>query len=203
MDEAEQVLTFWFGSLADGFADDAHRGLWFGGGTKFDQACEKACASLAVRAADGDLDHWQDAPRSCLAFIILCDQIPRNIHRGRPLAFATDGPALNAARAGVQSGLDRELGFDERCFFYLPFEHSEQLLDQHTCVGLFSQLRDQTPEGFRHHTGDYLRYAHQHRDIIQRFGRFPHRNAILGRTSTPAEAEFLEQGNDFGQSGDR
>ena len=91
MDEAEQVLTFWFGSLADGFADDAHRGLWFGGGTKFDQACEKACASLAVRAADGDLDHWQDAPRSCLAFIILCDQIPRNIHRGRPLAFATDG----------------------------------------------------------------------------------------------------------------
>lgn len=199
VDAVADVLAFWFGDQSDGFSDDNHRQLWFRGGAQFDQACQAHCGSLAAQAADGDLDHWLETPRSCLAFILLCDQIPRNIHRSRPLAFATDGPALNAARTGVLSGFDRELGFDERCFFYLPFEHSESLLDQHTCVGLFSELRDQTPEGLRHHTGDYLRFAQLHRDIITRFGRFPHRNTILGRTSSTDELEYLESGNSFGQ----
>ena len=201
MDQALEVLTFWFGDLTDGFADEAHRRQWFNGGPEFDTACRTRFSSLSARAADGELDLWLDAPKTCLAYILLCDQIPRNIHRGTPMAFATDGPALNAARTGVERGLDADLGYDERCFFYLPFEHSESVLDQHTCVGLFSQLRDQTPDGFRHLTGNYLQFAHQHRDIIQRFGRFPHRNALLGRDSTPAELEFLEGGNDFGQSG--
>lgn len=200
MDAAEDLLTFWFGGLTDGFADDAHRRLWFLGGEAFDETCRIRFASLAAQAASGELDEWQAEPRSCLAFILLCDQIPRNIHRGRPLAFATDGPALNAARTGVESGLDRVLDYDERAFFYLPFEHSESLLDQHTCVGLFAHLCDETPEGFRHHTGDTLRYAHLHRDIIEHYGRFPHRNAVLGRDSTPEEVAFLEKGNDFGQS---
>ena len=198
--EAEALLEFWFGSLTDGFADDAHRARWFSGGAAFDDDCRKDFSSLAARAADGDLDHWLNEARSCLAFILLTDQLPRNIHRGTPMAFAADGPALNAARNGVETGIDRELGYDERCFFYLPFEHSESLLDQHTCVGLFTQLRDETPNGFRHHTGSYLQFAHQHRDIITRFGRFPHRNSVLGRASTPAELEYLEHGPSFGQA---
>lgn len=200
MDAAEALLDFWFGEITDGFADDDHRRLWFAGGKAFDDTCRIEFSSLAAQAAEGVLDHWQEQPRSCLAFILLCDQLPRNIHRGRPLAFATDGPALNAARTGVESGLDRVLEFDERAFFYMPFEHSESLIDQHTCVGLFTQLTDETPPGFRHHTGGYLRFAQQHRDIIQRFGRFPHRNAILRRDTTVEEAEFLQNGNDFGQS---
>ena len=198
--ESEALLEFWFGTLTDGFADDAHRQQWFSGGPPFDDICRQAYSSLAARAADGDLDHWLGNPRSCLAFILLTDQIPRNIHRGSPMAFATDGPALNAARIGVEAGFDRQLRYDERCFFYLPFEHSESLIDQHTCVGLFTQLRDQTPSGFRHHTGGYLQFAHQHRDIIARFGRFPHRNSVLGRQSSAAELEFLEKGPTFGQS---
>jgi uncharacterized protein (DUF924 family) len=101
----------------------------------------------------------------------------------------------------VAGGADRSLALDERCFFYLPFEHSENLVDQHTCVGLFTDLRDETPEGFRHLTGGYLRHAHQHRDIVKRFGRFPHRNRILDRITTAAEVAFLEDGNDFGQAG--
>ncbi len=200
LSESEALLTFWFGDLTDGFADDAHRERWFSGGPTFDASCRQDFSSLAARAADGDLDHWQDDARSCLAFILLTDQIPRNIHRGTPMAFATDGPALNAARNGVEAGLDRALGYDERCFFYLPFEHSESLIDQHTCVGLFTQLRDETPSGAKHHTGGYLQYAHQHRDIIARFGRFPHRNSVLGRSSTEAELAYLEHGSSFGQA---
>ena len=202
MSEPEALLTFWFGPQTDGFSDEAHRQKWFSGGPTFDDDCRMHFSSLAMQAADGDLDHWLDDARSCLAFILLTDQIPRNIHRGTPMAFATDGPALNAARNGVTAGLDRTLGWDERCFFYLPFEHSESLIDQHTCVGLFSQLRDETPNGFKHHTGGYLQFAHQHRDIIARFGRFPHRNSVLGRTSSKAELEYLEDGNTFGQSTD-
>lgn len=198
--EAEGLLAFWFGQLTDGFADEAHRQRWFSGGGAFDDACRVRFGDLAVRAADGALSGWLETPRGSLAWILLCDQIPRNIYRGQALAFAMDGPALQAARHGVEAGFDQQLALDERCFFYLPFEHSESLLDQHTCVGLFSDLRDQTPDGYRHLTGGYLPYAAQHRDIIRRFGRFPHRNAVLGRTSTPEELEFLARGNDFGQS---
>jgi uncharacterized protein (DUF924 family) len=198
--EAEALLEFWFGQLSDGFADEVHRQRWFSGGSAFDDDCRMRFSSLAARAADGELDDWLDEPRGCLAFILLTDQIPRNIHRGTPMAFATDGPALNAAKTGVSAGLDRRLGYDERCFFYLPFEHSESLIDQHTCVGLFTQLRDETPNGFRHLTGNYLQFAHQHRDIIIRFGRFPHRNAVLGRTSRETELEFLQEGPQFGQA---
>jgi uncharacterized protein (DUF924 family) len=199
--EPEELLWFWFGELTDGFADEAHRHRWFIGGPDFDQQCRIRFGALAGRAADGELDHWLDEPRARLAFILLTDQIPRNIHRGQAAAFATDAAALSAAASGVAGGADRSLALDERCFFYLPFEHSENLVDQHTCVGLFTDLRDETPEGFRHLTGGYLRHAHQHRDIVKRFGRFPHRNRILDRITTAAEVAFLEDGNDFGQAG--
>lgn len=197
---AERLLTFWFGTLTDGFADASHRSQWFSTSTAFDDDCRIAFASLAAQAANNELDDWLTEPHSHLAYILLCDQIPRNIYRGEPLAFASDGAALNAARTGIEAGMDRQLAFDQRSFFYLPFEHSENLVDQHTAVGLFTALRDDTPEGFRHLTGASLRHAQQHRDILQRFGRFPHRNALLGRTSNAAELTFLATGNDFGQA---
>ncbi|MGE0625941.1 MAG: DUF924 family protein [Pseudomonadales bacterium] len=198
--EAEALLEFWFGVLTDGFADDAHRRRWFSGGRAFDDECRVRFGDLAMRAAEGGLAHWLTTPRGTLAWILLCDQIPRNIYRGQALAFATDGPALTASRNGVEAGFDQTLTADERCFFYLPFEHSESLVDQHTCVGLFTDLVEQTPERFRRLTEGYLPYAKQHRDIIRRFGRFPHRNTVLGRTSTAEELDYLAGGNTFGQS---
>ncbi len=198
--DARELLAFWFGEMHDGFSDEPHRNRWFNGGPEFDEACRVRFGELAVRAADGALPTWLETPHGTLAWILLCDQIPRNIYRGQALAFATDGPARNAARSGIEAGFDQHLGYDERCFFYLPFEHSESLVDQHTCVGLFTDLRDQTPDGYRHLTGGYLPYAQQHRDIIRRFGRFPHRNTALGRKSTSEELEFLARGNDFGQA---
>jgi uncharacterized protein (DUF924 family) len=199
-DAAGELLDFWFGVIADGFAGDAHRKRWFAGGTPFDEECRVRYGGLAAAAASGELDDWLDQPRARLAYILLTDQIPRNLHRGEAQAFATDAAALNAARTGVEARMDLTLTLDERCFFYMPFEHSESLVDQHTCVGLFTSLRDSTPEGSRHLTGGYLRYAQQHRDILTRFGRFPHRNAVLGRTSTAEELAFLESGPTFGQS---
>jgi uncharacterized protein (DUF924 family) len=197
---AERLLLFWFGALSDGFADSTHRARWFSGGVEFDNSCRVEFSSLATQAANGDLEHWLDEPRSRLAYVLLCDQIPRNIYRGEALAFATDGAALIAARTGIEAGMDRALAYDERNFCYLPFEHSESLVDQHTSVGLFMNLCDDTPEGFRDRTGSSLRYARQHRNIVQRFGRFPHRNKVLGRKSSAAELAFLQDGPAFGQS---
>jgi uncharacterized protein (DUF924 family) len=129
--------------------------------------------------------------RDTLAFIIACDQLPRNIHRGLAAAFAWDDLALDLARHGIEAGLDRELTIDERSFFYMPYMHSESLCVQHTSVRLFTYLRDDTPAGFRRHSGAFLRSAMRHRDIVQRFGRFPYRNAALSRTSTIEELAWL------------
>lgn len=194
----EDVLTFWFGTLHEGFAEDATRARWFAADATFDAQIRTRFAALPAAAKQGHLDAWKASPRGSLAFILVTDQFTRNFYRGTAEAFACDGLALAAAKAAVRTGHDRHLTFDERCFVYLPFEHSEDLIDQHTSVGLFTRLRDDTPAGKRHITGDTLRFAHQHRDIIERFGRFPHRNAALGRASTEAEAEFA-RGGGFGQ----
>ncbi len=200
MQDVDALLDFWFGELSDGLADDAHRQRWFAPDRAFDEVCEQRFAPLLDRAQRGELDGWQTTPRGRLGFIVLCDQMPRNVHRGRSQAYAWDGLALAAAKAGIREKQDVELGWDERCFFYMPFEHSEDLIDQHTAVGLFSALRDESPGEIRELTGNYLRYAHQHRDIVQRFGRFPHRNAVLGRTSSDAEGAFVAGSDGFGQN---
>ncbi len=197
--DPEALLAFWFGEQSDGFAGEQARNRWFAGGEQFDELCRSRYADAPGQAAAGDLDAWLKTPRGRLAFILSCDQLPRNLYRGSARAFATDRLALDAARDGINGGADRSLTWDERCFFYLPFEHSENLLDQHTCVGLFSMLRDETPAGAKHLTGEYLRHAHQHRDVILRFGRFPHRNAAMERRSSAAELEYLETGSHFGQ----
>ena len=199
MDWAE-LLHFWFGDLENGFADAEHRQRWFESSASFDETCTTQFGHWLQAATTGALADWLAAPRSCLAFIVLCDQLPRNIYRGKAEAFAWDHLALKAAREAVTRGHDRELVWDERAFMYMPFEHSENLLDQHTAVGLFSHLRDESPKANKALTGNNLRFAQQHRDIIMKFGRFPHRNAVLGRISSPTEQAFTQAGDGFGQA---
>jgi uncharacterized protein (DUF924 family) len=174
----DDVLGFWFASDHTRFRD-----AWFKADAAFDADCARFADALrAARAAA--LDHWADTARGMLALIVLLDQFSRNLHRGSPDSFAADAQARAFARNAVARGFDRTLHPVERCFVYLPFQHSEDLADQDEAVRLFEALRialgDATVE-----------YAYRHRDLIRRFGRFPHRNAVLGRDSTPEELRYL------------
>ncbi len=195
----EQLLHFWFGPLKNGIAANEQRKRWFTADENFDARCRDEFSRFLKLAQAGNLDHWLDSARGQLAFILLTDQLPRNIFRGTGDAFAYDSLALAAARKGVVAGSDRKLGLDERSFFYMPFEHSEDISNQHMAVGLFTYLRDSSTKSVRDITGNTLRFAQQHRDIILQFGRFPHRNAALGRESTAEELDFIEAGDGFGQ----
>jgi len=197
--EVERVLDFWFGEMTDGFCSAATRRRWFAADPAFDREIVAQFARLLEEAARGALTGWLDEARGNLAFVIVTDQFSRQIHRGSADAFATDPLALSVAREGVARGFDRALGYDQRAFFYLPFEHSESLEDQHTSVELFTRLAADTPASHRGNAEETLRFALAHRDIVVQFGRFPHRNATLGRVSTPAELEFLRTASRFGQ----
>lgn len=193
----QALLQFWFGQLTDGVADESFRKNWFAASADFDAQCRRFEPEL--KNTGKPAEDWSQEPRAQLALILLCDQIPRNIYRGTAEAFAWDHLALSRAKTGIEQGIDRKLAWDERAFFYMPFEHSESLVDQHTSVALFSRLRDEVPQAHRNMFGNILRFAQQHRDIILRFGRFPHRNAVLGRTSTEAEDVFARDSDGFGQ----
>jgi uncharacterized protein (DUF924 family) len=171
----QAVLAYWF--------DPQTKPKWFNGGEAFDIEVRARLGPLYERAAAGALDGWAVETAGLLALVILFDQVPRNIHRGTPRAFATDPQALALARLAVDQGLDEALSLDERLFLYLPFEHAEAVAEQERSVALFRALGD----------ADYLDYAIRHKDVIARFGRFPHRNAILGRASTAEELAFLEE----------
>ena len=178
----QDVLAFWFGEGAD-YGKRQQR--WFEKDAGFDAEVAARFRDLHARLSGSG--EWLDPAPGCLARIIVLDQFPRHIYRGQPEAFASDAAALAAARHAVERGYDRELLPVERLFVYLPFEHSEVLVDQERACALCAPLRAH-PE-----TDDAYRYAVAHRDIVRRFGRFPHRNAILGRASTPEELEFLKQ----------
>jgi len=169
------VLDFWF--------SDAARPHWFVRSEAFDARVRDVLGPLHSQAARGELEHWAADPRGALALILLLDQAPRNLHRGSADAFATDAAALRHTKAAVDLGHDRELGEEERVFLYMPFEHSESLADQDRCVALMSAMQNPL----------WLDYADRHRRIIARFGRFPHRNAVVGRESTDEELAFLKQ----------
>jgi uncharacterized protein (DUF924 family) len=194
-----RVLDFWFGAMADGVADAETRARWFAGDREFDALCTHHFAEILDAAAHDRLAHWTATPRGRIAFIVVCDQFSRQIHRGSARAFATDSKALACAKDGVALGHDRELRYDERTFFYLPFEHSESRVDQHTAVGLFTLLVADAPTAQHEDALSTLDFAKRHRDIVLRFGRFPHRNAALGRASSDAEIEFLRTASRFGQ----
>ena len=173
---SNEVLEFWF--------DPATRHYWFEASPNFDDLVRQRLADLYADAVEGCLDDWKDHANGALALCILFDQVPRNIFRGSAYAFATDAKALSVARHILTLGFDRSyLTDDHRVLCYLPFEHSEDIQDQRLAVQLLSER-----------TADDLStdYARRHLEIVARFGRFPHRNAVLGRTSTPAELEFLK-----------
>lgn len=183
---SEDVLDFWFAGNPS-----ERREVWFKKNAAFDSACAGFADALNA-AKRGELDQWADTPRGALALVILLDQVSRNLHRGSPDAFAADARARELARRAVAAGFDRAVGPVERIFLYLPFEHSENLADQDESVRLFAALHAALG-------GDTLGYAERHRDVIRRFGRFPHRNTVLGRANTAAEDAYLaEPGAGFG-----
>jgi uncharacterized protein (DUF924 family) len=199
MDEAHAVLDFWFGdAIRDaGTLEDRMR-YWFG--DTHDEEIRERLGDLARRAAEGELAAWADSPRRRLALILLLDQVPRNLHRGTALAFAQDEQALALALSGMQVGADAALDPLERMFFYMPLQHAESRDVQDESVAAFRRLAAEAPEELREGFGAALRYAELHRSLIERFGRFPHRNRVLGRESTPDEIAFLESGAErFGQ----
>lgn len=186
----DQVLNYWFGELksADDYATEKSK-IWFGGGESVDNDIRNRFETLVVEASEHKLDNWITTPKGRLALIILVDQFPRNIYRGTPKSFAFDAQAAALTKEGLALGHDKQLFPVERAFFYLPLEHAENVEDQNLSVALFTQLADAFPTQNNHSNLDY---AKRHQVIIERFGRFPHRNVILGRPSTCDEIEFLK-----------
>lgn len=197
------VLELWFGTWATSThegdvapADRVKNGrAWFSKSDDFDDLVRERLGALHGRAAAGQLAAWEETPRGALALTILLDQFPRNCHRGSPLSFAQDGAALSVARRAVARGHHRQVSPVEAVFLLLPFEHAEDMEAQHTAVALLEEVAgggEGVPEWKGFLEGS-VSSAHRHRNVIGRFGRFPHRNAALGRESSPEEAEFLRQ----------
>jgi uncharacterized protein (DUF924 family) len=175
----QDVLTFW---------RTAGPAKWFAKNDRFDDAIQLKFEPVHHAAARGQYDAWAHSAEGALALIILLDQFPRNLYRGSGHAFATDPKARSIARIALDAGFDRQVEPELRRFFYLPFEHSEDLGDQNLSIRLFTRLSEETGDV------ESLRYAVVHEEIIARFGRFPHRNACLGRQTTAEELAFLEAG---------
>ncbi len=175
MDTVKSVVDFW---------RSAGPGRWFTRDEAFDDEFRSRFLELHWQAARRTCEQWLQTAEGALALQLLLDQFPRNCFRDTAHSYATDGLARHYAQRTIEEGLDRELSPQLRAFIYLPFEHSEDLQDQDRSVAMFEVLGD----------AEYLRYAELHRDIIRRFGRFPHRNAALGRTPTPEELDFLAEG---------
>ena len=182
MDAFEDVLQFWFGATPG-----VRLKAWFVKEPTFDEEIGKRFLPLYESAAEGALSGWTTSARGSLALIVVTDQFPRNLFRGKARAFSTDPIALATAAHVIARGWDATMLAVERMFVYLPYEHSESLADQDRSVELFAPL-NVFPE-----TSDAVEYSERHRAIVRRFGRFPHRNAALGRASTPEEVEFLKQ----------
>ncbi|MEO0535352.1 MAG: DUF924 family protein [Cyanobacteria bacterium P01_A01_bin.123] len=183
---ALEILAFWFDEPSGELAQ--LRKVWFQKNTAFDEQIRQRFLTDYEKAATGQLETWKTHPKSCLALILLLDQFPRNLFRQNSRSFATDKQAVAVAQWAIDQGFNQSLIPVEQLFVYLPFEHSEQLTNQHRAVTLIEPLGEADPG-----LVSCVDYAYRHRDVIERFGRFPHRNEILGRSTTLAEAEFLRQ----------
>jgi uncharacterized protein (DUF924 family) len=185
--KADEVLDFWFGREDEpGYGE--FREEWFRKDPEFDREVRERFEELHEQAAAGALDGWKEDARGSLALVILLDQFPRNMYRGDPRSYATDRKAQETAEYAVDHALDRELPEFQRRFLYMPFMHSEDLAHQRRSVELFRGAGEDDTDS----------YALRHMEIVERFGRFPHRNEVLGRPTTPEEAEFLnEPGSSF------
>lgn len=187
------VLDFWFdGPLAE--AAPAHLSpRWFRSDPGFDAQIGERFGALVETALDGALETWAGSPEGRLALLILLDQFPRNLYRGTARAFAGDERARQLALEGIERGDDRRLPPLARLFCYLPLEHAEDRTLQDCCVALFEALQGEVDDGVRDAFAGFTDYARRHREVIERFGRFPHRNAALGRPSSDAERDYLAQ----------
>lgn len=174
-----EVIEFWF--------SEPVRKLWFDSTPAFDQQLRERFGATYEAAAAGELDDWQRTPAGALALVIVLDQFPLNMFRGEARSFQTEARSREVAAAAIERGLDDSLDDKQKAFLYLPFMHSESLADQDRSVALFESA------GLK----DNLKWAYHHRDIVRRFDRFPHRNAILGRESTPEEAAYLDSDEAF------
>lgn len=190
------VLDFWIGPLdAEGLSNDTHAARWFRKDLAFDAEVRTRFEPTLRAIMEGACADWCDRPEGRLAYVIALDQFPRNMYRDTAAAFSGDKEALATARAGIEFGHDRLLRGVQRVFFYMPFMHAETLVDQNRSVALFTAFRDETSGKLQRGLADNVRFAEAHRDIIARWGRFPHRNAQLGRPSTPDELTFLQGPN--------
>lgn len=200
MFEWKHVLDFWFGELdEDGLPDQTHRNRWFRASRKFDQEIRRRFLSLVLFASEDGLESWRQEPGGALAEIILLDQFTRNIYRGTNMAFDNDRLARKRTRQAMERGHDMALIPIKRAFLYMPLEHSERIEDQELAVECYEQLAASSEGRLSGLMDSFLRAARDHRDIIAEFGRFPHRNHVLKRSSTAAEVKWLEKGTTFGQ----
>ena len=199
--KAQEVLDFWFGPNALAADELPQRlRLWFGSEDPpevlevRDEVIAQRFGALVETAATGELDGWQASPRRLLALILLLDQFPRHIFRGKSRAFAQDARAMAFSLDGLQTGADAALAPLERLFFYLPLQHAESRAVQEESIAAYRRLASDAPAGQRDLFDGCLRFAEQHYRIIERFGRFPHRNAALARRNTPDELNYLHTG---------
>ncbi len=188
------VLSFWFGELDDeGCASPEKVKQWWKKDPAFDALCVQRFGASHRAIASREREDWRSTAKGCLAYIIVLDQFSRNMFRGTPEMFASDAQTQQAVCAALDQGLDKELALHERVFFYMPLMHAEDLDLQEKCIQSFESFSAEFSGELRNKIEGNLDYARQHRDIIARFGRFPHRNKLLGRESTAEEAEFLTQ----------
>jgi len=182
------ILDFWFLPLADP-AHGKPREAWWQAPTEFDDEVTSRFATAFEHALDGAFDCWRQSPDGALALILLCDQFPRHMHRKTARAYAGDAKALETAQLAIARSYPPAFNLTKRLFFYMPFQHSESLVDQEMGCALFAAFDDE----------ETMKHALEHRDVIARFGRFPHRNHVLGRASTEEELDYLKTANRYGQ----
>ena len=195
IDRIEKILEFWFGTFPNAWAgDDSKQDMWFRNGAAYDAEIFSSFGADYFRAVDGELDSWSDSPRGRLALIILFDQFSRHIHRGAADAFAQDAAAQQLCIEGISSGDDQKLHPVERSFFYMPLQHAEDIERQQLSIEAFEQLLQDVPEPYRKPFEVSLEWARKHYYVIERFGRFPELNDILGRESSAEEIAFIEEG---------
>ncbi len=175
----QKIIDFWF-------ADDVRK-LWFNSTAEFDRSLRERFEDILKQADQGELDHWMETAAGCLALVIVLDQFPLNMFRGNAQSFATEARSREVARVAIANGFDKVLAAEQQAFLYMPFMHSEDLADQQLALELFAQPGMESN----------LRFAHHHHAIVETYGRFPHRNAVLGRTSTAAEIEYLNSREAF------
>jgi uncharacterized protein (DUF924 family) len=193
-----EILEYWFSQLDEnGVCTPAQQQLWFKSSTSIDEEIRDRFGHMVEAALAGKLDHWTELECGLMALVLLLDQFTRNILRGTPQAFAGDARALSLVQHAVSTGLDRQQPTIHRVFLYIPYEHAEDLAVQEQGISQFDQLLLDCPDAVCEQVRGFRQYSVAHRDVIAQFGRFPHRNAILKRTSTEQELEHLQNHGGF------